>query len=95
MLRAATDGGSLRIGTMQDIGVLALVVRDGGRSLPLLNSWPMMSPMPVVVWLGTLAIVLAVSLVARAHPHVRRKQHVFVLESRAVTPSGAAGRQRS
>jgi hypothetical protein len=94
-LRAATDSGSLRIGNMQDIGVLALVVRDGGRSLPLLNSWPMMSPMPVLGWLGTLAIVLAVSLVATAQPYVRRKQHLFVLEYRAVTPSGAAGRQGS
>jgi hypothetical protein len=45
--------------------------------------------MPVLVWLGTLAIGLAVFLVARAHPHVRRKQHVLVLEYRAVTPSGA------
>jgi hypothetical protein len=49
----------------------------------------MMSPMPVLVWPGTLAVVLAVFLVARAYPHVRRKQHVLVLEYRAVTPSGA------
>ena len=49
----------------------------------------MMSPMPVLVWLETLAIVLAVFLVARAHPHVRRKQHVLVLEHRAVPASGA------
>jgi hypothetical protein len=48
----------------------------------------MMSPMPGLVWLGTLAIVLAVFLVARAHPHVRRRQHVLVLAYRAITPSG-------
>jgi hypothetical protein len=72
-----------------------LVVRDRGRSLPLVASWPMMSPMPVLAWLGPLAIVLAVSLVATAAPHVRRKHHVFVLEHRAVTPFGSPGRQRS
>ena len=82
-LRAATDGGSLRIGDMQDIGFSPSSCEMGGRSLP------------VLVWLGTLAIVLAVSLVATAQPHVRRKQHLLVLEYRAVTPSGAAGRQRS
>jgi hypothetical protein len=63
--------------------------------LHLLIAWPMMSRMPVLVWPGTLAIVLAVSLVARAQPQARRDGHVFVLEYRAVMPSGAAGRQRS
>jgi hypothetical protein len=48
----------------------------------------MMSPMPVLMSLGTPAIALAVFFVARAHPHVRRKQHVLVLEYRAVTLSG-------
>ena len=74
---------------MKGTGALALVTRDGGWSLRLLTSGPMMSPMPVPVWLETLAIVLAVFLVARAHPHVRRKQHVLVLEHRAVPASGA------
>ena len=72
----------VRIGNMKGMGAPALVVRDRGGSLPLLASWPMMSPMSVLAWLGPLTIVLAVSL-------------VFVLEYRAVTPSGVSGRQRS
>ena len=71
----------VNIGSMKGMGAPALVVRDRGGSLPSLASWPMMSPMSVLPWLGPLALVLAVSL-------------VFVLEYRAVTPSGASGRQR-
>ena len=84
----------MRIGNMKGMGALTLVdTREV--SLHSLVSWPMMSRMLVLQWPGILAIVLAVSLVARAQPHGRRDGHVFVREYRAVTLSGAAGRQRS
>ena len=72
-LAAATDDGSVRDWVARRAWALALVVRDWGSPCPRPASWLMMFRMPVLVWLGTLAIVPAVSLVAAAPPHVRRR----------------------